>query len=237
MEKTEVNALIDAFIGYRDMLMPIQGDLHDFLGTYNSLKEDVEKLSNSFSDDAKAKLNEIYKSLSVQANKSEELIRKVDEFLTSSNRYTEEVNKLISTFEGINNRISSVNEIEAKAEEQIGKLDKIIEEKKQNYNLKELQKSLEVYNANIQAVGDFINKDVAESVVSNTKLIQSIKDGNENIFKYLEGEKKSIGALTEEYQTSNELLKKVIEKNDVNEEYIFEILDKWAESRKVKTKK
>ena len=30
---------------------------------------------------------------------------------------------------------------------------------------------------------------------------------------------------------------KVLEKNDVNEEYIFDILDKWAEERKVKMKK
>ena len=39
------------------------------------------------------------------------------------------------------------------------------------------------------------------------------------------------------YVSSNELLKKIVEKNDVNEEYIFDILDKWAESRKVKTKR
>ena len=35
----------------------------------------------------------------------------------------------------------------------------------------------------------------------------------------------------------NELLKKIVEKQDVNEAYIFDILDKWAEDRKVKIKK
>lgn len=237
MEKNEVSSLIEAFVGYRDMLMPVQSDLHNFLETYSSLKEDVDKLSTSFSGDAKAKLNEIYLSLASQAKKSEELIQKVDQFLKSSTRYTEEVNKLIETFEGISDRISSVNEIESKAEEQIGRLDQIIEEKKRNYNLKELQKSLETYNANIQATSDFINKDVAESVVNSTKIVQSIKDGNENIFRYLEDEKKSINEIAETYKTSNELLKKLIENNGVNEEYIFDIIDKWAESRRVKTKK
>ena len=29
---------------------------------------------------------------------------------------------------------------------------------------------------------------------------------------------------------------KILEKNDVNEEYIFDIMDKWAEERRVKTK-
>ena len=32
------------------------------------------------------------------------------------------------------------------------------------------------------------------------------------------------------------MLRKIIEKEDVNEAYLFEILDKWAENRKVKTK-
>ena len=50
-------------------------------------------------------------------------------------------------------------------------------------------------------------------------------------------EKSSIEELSENYRATNALLKKILEKNDVNEEYIFEIIDKWAETRRVKTKK
>ena len=184
MDNNEVNALIDAFVGYREMLVPIQSD-----------------------------------------------------FLQSSNRYTEEVNKLISTFESISGRISSVNELEAKAEEQIGKLDTILDEKRRSYNLKDLEKSLDQYNANLQNVSDFINKQVAENIIENTRSIQSVKDGNENIAKRLEEEKKSVDDLVGEYKSSNELLRKIVENQDVNEEYIFDIIDRWAESRKVKTKR
>ena len=237
MENKEINALIDAFVGYREMLVPIQSDLNEFLNTYNSLQTDIDKLSNSFSNDAKAKLDEIYKSLAAQAQKSEELTKKVDQFLKSSTKYTTEVEKLITTFEGIQDRISAVNEIEKKAEAQISRLDSIIEEKKRSYNLKELEKSLDSYNSNLQAVGDFVNKNVAENIVNNSKMIQSIKDGNDSIAKRLEEEKKSISELTMIYKASNELLKKVVENQDVNEEYIFDIIDKWAESRNLKIKK
>ena len=144
---------------------------------------------------------------------------------------------MISMFQNIENRISSVNELEAQAEEQIGKLDTIIEEKRRNYDLKDLKKSLDSYNANLQTVGDFINKDVAENIIENTNSIKEIKAGNENIAKRLEEEKQSIDALAETYKSSNALLKKIVEKEDVNEEYIFDILDRWAESRKVKIKK
>ena len=157
--------------------------------------------------------------------------------MKSSEKYTEGVSNLINMFQNIENRISSVNELESQAEAQIGRLDTIIEEKRRNYDLKDLKKSLDAYNANLQTVGDFINRDVAENIISNTASIKQIKEGNENIAKRLEEEKQSIDELTETYKSSNALLKKIVEKEDVNEAYIFDILDKWAEDRKVKIKK
>ncbi|MBQ7917790.1 MAG: hypothetical protein IJ310_03115 [Clostridia bacterium] len=237
MENSEVNALIDAFIGYREMLVPIQNDMHDFLETYDALRNDIDKLDAAFSGDVQGKLQQIYKTLADQAEKSEALVRKVDEFLKSTTKYTEEVENLMTMFESIQGRISAVNELETKAEEQISKLDEVLEEKRKNYDLKDLKKSLDQYNANLQNVNDFINKDVAENIVENSKAIQEIKSGSENIAKRLEEEKSSVEKLTEVYSSSNALLKKIVEKNDVNEEYIFDIIDKWAEDRKVKTKK
>ena len=236
MENSEVNALIDAFIGYREMLVPIQNDMHDFLETYDALKNDVEKIDKAFSGDVQGKLTEIYKTLSSQAEKSEALTRKVDEFLKSTTKYTEEVSKLMSMFESIQTKISAVNDIESKAEEQISRLDDILEEKKRNYDLKDLKNSLDKYNANLQSVSEFINKDVAENIVENTKTIQEIKSGNSNVVTHLMEEKSSIEELSENYRATNALLKKILEKNDVNEEYIFDIIDKWAEDRRVKTK-
>ena len=236
MENSEVNALIDAFIGYREMLVPIQNDMHDFLETYDALKNDVEKIDKAFSGDVQGKLTEIYKTLSSQAEKSEALTRKVDEFLKSTSKYTEEVSKLMGMFETIQTKISAVNEIETKAEEQISKLDDILEEKKRNYDLKDLKNSLDKYNANLQSVSEFINKDVAENIVENTKTIQEIKSGNTNVVTHLMEEKSSIEELSENYRATNALLKKILEKNDVNEEYIFDIMDKWAEERRVKSK-
>lgn len=236
MENSEVNALIDAFIGYREMLVPIQNDMHDFLETYDALKNDVDKIDKAFSGDVQGKLVDIYKTLSSQAEKSEVLTRKVDEFLKNTSEYSEQISKLMNMFETIQNKINSVNEIESKAEEQISRLDVILDEKKRNYDLKDLKNSLDKYNSNLQTVGEFINKDVAENIIENTKTIQEIKNGNANVVSYLEEEKTSIEKLTETYQNSNELLKKILEKNDVNEEYIFDIMDKWAEERRVKTK-
>ena len=110
------------------------------------------------------------------------------------------------------------------------------EEKRKNYDLKDLKNSLDKYNSNLQVVSEFINKDVAENIVENSKLIQDIKNGNKDVVSHLQEEKTSIDNLAKNYADSAALLKKIVEKNDVNEEYIFDILDKWAEDRKVKTK-
>ena len=237
MENSEVSSLIESFTGYREMLVPIQQDLHEFLETYTAIKTDVDKLGNNFSGDVKTKLAEIYKILESQASKSEELAKKVDQFLTSTNKYTEEVDHLISLFEDIAGKIQSVNELESKAEEQINKLDTLFAEKSKNYNLKELEKSMDTYNSNLSQVSEFINKEVAENLVQNSRSIQMVRDRSEEFSKQLQEERRSIESLAESYNSSTELLKKIVEKEDVNEQYIFDILDRWAESRKVKTKK
>ena len=237
MENNELNALIDAFVGYREMLAPIQNELHEFLNTYSALKEDVQKLDSAFSGDAREKLSEIYKMLASQAEKSQALTNKVDQFLQSTNMYTEKLDHLTETFEGIEGRLIAINSLEERAEKQIERLDSAIEEKKRNYNLKELEKSLDAYNANLQTVGDFINKEVAGKIVENSKSITQIKEGNESVAKLLQDEKKSVESLSETFMASNELLKKIVEKQDVNEAYIFDILDRWAAERGVKTKK
>ncbi len=237
MENNELNALIDAFVGYREMLAPIQNELHEFLNTYSALKEDVQKLDSAFSGDAREKLSEIYKMLASQAEKSQALTTKVDQFLQSTNMYTEKLDHLTETFEGIEGRLTAINSLEERAEKQIERLDSAIEEKKRNYNLKELEKSLDAYNANLQTVGDFINKEVAGKIVENSKSITQIKEGNESVAKLLQDEKKSVESLSETFMASNELLKKIVEKQDVNEAYIFDILDRWAAERGVKTKK
>ena len=50
-------------------------------------------------------------------------------------------------------------------------------------------------------------------------------------------EKTSIEEMTSTYRETNKLLRQIIEKDDVNEAYLYDILDKWAQERKVKIKK
>ncbi len=238
MEKTdELRTLIDAFKGYRDLLTPIQSGLADFLATYDALRADVEKLNASFDGEAQKNLKSISDTLAAQAEKSTDLSSRIDQFVRSTNRYVSQIGEMTALFEKTEQKLSTINDIENQASAQLKKLDAVIEEKKINYNLRDLQRSLEGYDNNVRKVSDFINKDVADVLSANAKKIENIQQGNEKLLQDLTVEKESVQELIEQTRLNNELLQKLSDQNDVNEEYIFAVIDKWAASRKVKMKK
>lgn len=236
-DTNEIKNLIETFKEYRDLIGPIEDSLKAFSTSFDSISEDIKNLNTGFDGNIQAKLDKIYKELSGQAEKSKILSVEVDRFLSSTNKYVSGIDNLIKICEKVEERLIVVNNIQNKAETQIQKLDAIIEEKKKSYDIKQLEKKLEQYDMGVQKVSEYINKDVVESLQNNTNTIEQIKDKNTSIYNAIQEEKVSIDKLVESYNTSSQLLKKVVEANDVNEEYIFEILDKWALSRKVKTKK
>ena len=237
MENNDINMLISSFKEYRDLISPIQQNLQDFSVVFENMKDDISKLNSSFGGDVQGKLDNIYKDLSSQAEKSKGLANQIDQFSKKTNEYTSQVDKLIDLCSNIETKIKAVDELKAKAESQIGKLDEIIEEKKKNYDVKQLEKNLEIYNVSVQKVSEYINKDVADSLKNNNEKIKQISDKNDSVLENLIAEKQSIEGLVENYKTSNEFLKKIVENNEINKEYIFDILDGWAKERNIKIKK
>lgn len=237
MDNNEIKSLIATFKEYRDLLTPIEQNLKEFSLSFDSISGDIKNLNNSFDGKVQEKLDVICKDLAQQVEKAKSLSNQVDTFMASTNRYVNSVDRLISICGRIEERLNTVDKIQNEAEMQIEKLDGIIEEKRKSYNIKQLEKNLETYNTGVQKVSEFINKDVADVLKVNSDKIQQIQDKNNSIFQTISDEKYGIEKLMETYASNNELLRKIIEKNDVNEQYIYEILDKWADSRKVKTKK
>ena len=237
MDNNEIKNLIATFKEYRDLLSPIEQSLKEFSISFDSISGDIKNLNSSFDGNVQQKLDRICKDLAEQVDKAKNLSNQVDTFMTSTNRYVNSVDRLITICGRIEEKLSTVDKIQNEAEIQIEKLDNIIEEKKKTYNIKQLEKNLETYNIGVQKVSEFINKDVADVLKTNSDKIQQIQDKNSSIYQSIADEKTSIDKLIETYSSSNELLKKIVEKNDVNEQYIYEILDKWADTRKIKTKK
>lgn len=237
MGNNEFLELVNSFKEYRALLEPVEQSLQDFSLTFEKMKNDIQTLNANFNSDLNGKLDRIYKDLSVQSEKSKMLAGGIDKFAVETAKYLSSVDRLLDIMSKIENRVRTVDEIEKKAEDQIGKLNSIIEEKKKTYDIKQLEKNLENYNVGVQKVSEYINQDIAENLKQNNETIRQIRDKSDSVFESLKEEKLSIEKLVENYQESNKLLKKVVENNDVNEEYIFEILDKWALDRKVKTRK
>lgn len=233
----EIQELISTFVEYRNLFTPIEQNLRNFADTYENMREDIKALNNSFDGNIQKKLDAIYSDLSKQFEKSKDLSSQIEIFKQKTDNFSIQMEKMVGLFAKIENRIDKIDEIESKATTQIEKLNAIVEQKKKVYDVKELEKNLEAYNQNVQKINDYINKDIAEMLKNNDQKISLIKDKNESVFETLVEEKSSISQLVEIYNQTNQLLKNIVEKQDVNEQYIFDILDKWAKDRGVKTKK
>ncbi len=233
----DFNNLIVAFKGYRDLLTPIQENLTDVVSAFDSMKDDLKKLDSVFDSGVKGKLNSIFDTLNAQAKHSADLSTQIDSFVKMSNKYASDVGNLLGIFERVEQRIKAVNDLEKQAEEQITRLDKLIEEKKINYDIKDFRKSLDSYNTNVQKVSDFINHDIAKVLQENSRKIESIRLENDRLLRRLSDDNTTVEKLLSSYATTNDLLRKIVENNEVNEEYICDVLDRWAASRKVKVKK
>jgi len=237
MDNNQLKELIESFKGYRDLLVPVQKNLVEFMSTYDDMKDNIDKLQNSFGGEVKRGLEDIFSKMSLGAEKATALAGQVDKLASAANNYSSKINSALSALEKIEQRLSAVNEIENRAEKALGRLDEMLEAKAKNYNLKELQQALDRYNEEVKKVSSFVNNDVGSIILESHESLGNLKGGIEQIIKARADDKETLQSLLASFATSEQYLKTITENRDVNEAYMFEILDKWAVSRKIKGKK
>lgn len=237
MENNELKELIEAFKSYRNLLSPIQQNLNEFMLTYVSTKSSIDNLNSAFGSGIKENLDVIHKNLSAQAEKASDLASRIDQFVKVTSKFSNDISRITEIFNNMEQRISKINEIENKAQVQIARLDTLMEEKSKSYNLKELQRTLDGYNSNVEKVSEFINKDVGDILTDSQSKLQVINKGIIDIIDNQKNEGQALEKLIQSYTTISAFLKIICEKQDVNEAYLFDMLDKWANDRKVKTNK
>lgn len=236
-QDNSIKELIESFVAYRNLIAPLQDSLHSVSKTYEEIRGDLDNLLKSFSGNAASQLEKVHDTLNSQAKSGQELGRRIEEYAASGEKYAQAVNNMSSRFSEVADKLGSLSELERSANDQLARIDELISEKRSSYNLKELQKSLDGYNKNIEKINDFINKDVAAVLKQNADKIEEIRKENEELSAAVAEQGKDIAVLVEEFAETSSLLKRLVEGSTVNEEYLFDALDKWAADRKVKIKK
>lgn len=237
MSDNSMKELIDSFIAYRNLIAPLCDSLHSLSSTYEEIRTDLGSLTKSFSGSAASQLEKVHATINAQAKSGQELSRRIEEYAASGERYARAVQDMSSRFSAVVERIDTLSEIERTAQSQLSRIDALISEKKSSYNLKELQKSLDVYTAGVEKISEFINKDIATVLQQNAEKIEAIRKENEELSAAVTAQGKDIATLIGEFSKTSELLRKLVEGSTVNEEYLFDAFDKWAADRKVKIRK
>lgn len=236
MNENSIQELIDSFIAYRNLIAPLRDSLKEVSSSYGEIRDDLDILLKNLSGNAAGQLEKVNATLNAQAKSGQELSRSIDVYSRSSEKYAQAVKDITSLFSALENRISSLEEMERSARAQIERIDSLIEEKKNTYNLKDLQKSLDRYNVNIEKISEFINRDIASVMKDNADKVEAVRKENEELKLLVSKQNEDIAALTEMFSTTTSLLRSTVEGNTVNEQYLFDVLDKWAADRKVRTK-
>ncbi len=237
MNENNIQELIDSFVAYRNLIAPLQESLNAVGQTYAEIRADLDALSDNLSGDAVKQLERVHSTLNAQAKSGQELMNKISEYARSGDNFAQAVNRLTSVFSDLADRVASLEETERSAREQLERIDALIEEKKTSYNLKELQKSLDRFSANIEKISEFINRDIASVMRSNADKIENIRKENEELKAIVVKQNQDMATLTAMFAETTALLKKVVEGSSVNEQYLFDAFDKWAADRKVKIKR
>ena len=237
MNDNSIKELIDSFIAYRNLIAPLQDSLNSVGKAYEEIRNDLDNLSKSFSGNAASQLEKVHSTLNAQAKSGQELTRRIEEYAASGEKYAQSVENMSARFSEVVNRIDSLSEIEKSAQAQLARIDALIADKRSSYNLKELQKSLDGYNTNVEKISAFINKDIASVLKQNADKIEAIRKENQELSTAVAEQGKDIATLITEFSATSALLKKLVEGSTVNEEYLFDAFDKWAADRKVKIKK
>lgn len=233
----EIKTLIEAFIGYRDELEPVKQNLEAFVKAYESASGDILKLNEAMSGDIKGNLDRIARSLSEQADKAAALNEGIARFTAMGERYFSGAERLTQSMQKLSDRMDKLVETESRAEADLEKLEAMLEERRRAYDIKSLSDSLGRYTENVEKIGDFVDKSVAGAINDGNSRLKEILESEGRLMRELAAERKSVEELLAEYRETNKFLRLAVENGDVNTEYIYEILDKWALERKVKTKK
>lgn len=236
MKEESVKELIDSFISYRNLIAPLQESLHSVSKTYEEIREDLDNLSKNFSGNAASRLESVHAAINAQAKSGQELGRKIEEYAQAGDRYAQAVKEMSSRFSGVAERLESLREIEKSAQTQLAKIDALLLEKRSSYNLKDLQKSLDAYNSNVERISGFINNEIAAVLKQNAEKIESIRRENEELCAAVAEQGKDVASLISSFRETTALLKKAVEGSAVNEAYLFDAFDRWAAARKVKIK-
>ncbi len=236
MNENSIRELTESFLAYRNLIAPLQESLSNVSKTYGEIRDDLDALLKNTSGDAVGQLERVHAALGAQAKNGQELSRKIEQYAQSGEKFAQSVTELSSLFANLANRINSLEEIENGARDQIERIEAMIEEKKTSYNLKDLQKSLDRYNVNIEKISDFINRDIASVIKQNADKIETVRKENEELKTIVLQQKQDISELAAMFSQTTAILKTVVEGSTVNEQYLFDVLDKWAADRKIKAK-
>ncbi|MCK9575117.1 MAG: hypothetical protein WCX32_04715 [Clostridia bacterium] len=227
----EIADLIGEFTNHTKVIETVNENFTNFMHAYKQIKESLEKLNI----DIKSKQN-IEKAMNDLVDKGTLLVgditvlsQKVNKLESLINPIAEQIENLNTSFKKLINFDENVQAIlnsVSKTNETIDKLD-----------LKQITTTLESYNQKMEQTKTIFEQDVKKAFNTNNARIDYMLKDVSSIVKNADSANTHLEELVKQQVELQTIISKLVDKNTFQMEYLYDVLDKWAEERKVKLSK
>lgn len=225
------------------MMQEINKNLELFVENYRNTKRTLEEVKSPNGVDLSSKIDELTANLEQTRANVEIYGKKLYENLEISKVVSKEFDGVKEGLEKIKNEIletTKQSEMYLKSQkealESISKFEEIMK-KIENVDFKNYESKLERYTYNLQLLNDKIENGLQEKIDKNLGEIEKFEKKINEISENTTKQNNAITEIAKSVATMTTLLSKLTKTGNVDEQYIYEIIDRWADESKVKHKK
>lgn len=236
IKNEEIQKLIETFVMQTQEMKKVNENLNNFLSVFSVAKERIEKLEIKQDSNITNEIEELSKRVNQVNNQSEILSNNFADYIALSEKFNETILSLGNRFSELENKITKLEQTESNITSSLKKLDTISEDVS-HFRVDSLTEKLSLFDNVVSEVKNSLNGKVSENLEKNNSIMLSLqKDFNEKLSK-INSTGSSLEKIAEQSTTTNAVLNKILDKNEIDKSYLYDLLDEWSESRKLKIKK
>ncbi len=236
IKNEEIQKLIETFVMQTQEMKKVNENLNNFLSVFSVAKERIEKLEIKQDSNITNEIEELSKKVNQVNNQSEILSNNFADYIALSEKFNETILSLGNRFSELENKITKLEQTESNITSSLKKLDTISEDVS-HFRVDSLTEKLSLFDNVVSEVKNSLNGKVSENLEKNNSIMLSLqKDFNEKLSK-IDSTGSSLEKIAEQSTTTNAVLNKILDKNEIDKSYLYDLLDEWSESRKLKIKK
>jgi len=236
MDKDTLERIINEYADSRKLMESVNSNINEFIEAYKEVSNKLNKLQRPDDIELKEKIDGLEKKLGT----IDESIKEYKEILDNNINVATKINKSIinsdNAIKQINEKLTPTLELITNTLGAMNNFNTIVESFSQ-VDFSSLEKNIPEYTSQIVSLNKNVKKNIADKIKTNDIAFEKLHKSVSKVVDNSDNQTNTLGDISTKLLDTNMLLEEIVTKGNVDEQMIYEILDKWAESRNIKIKK